>query len=247
VSTCGTHDLEAPDFGQDTTLSIHSGCPATVANQLACNEDSASPCNDTGVLADATAHVSLVQGQTVYIRLSRSDPGWPAHPILLTVGCTSTLPFCFGDGSGTICPCGNVGAIGHGCDNSLATGTGGARMVAAGIASVSEDSLVLVATSLPPSAPVLFFQGNGAAGGGLGTVFADGLLCADGRVQRLGGRISAGGQASLGDSGASISRRGHVPVEGGTFYYQAYYRIAAPFCTLEAANLSNGVRVDWVP
>jgi hypothetical protein len=50
----------APIF--DTLLSIHSGCPGTAANQLACNDDSC------GVLSSASA--SLSANQTYLIRVS---------------------------------------------------------------------------------------------------------------------------------------------------------------------------------
>ncbi|MCY2960238.1 MAG: VCBS repeat-containing protein, partial [Planctomycetota bacterium] len=99
-----------------------------------------------------------------------------------TGGSTGT-PYCFGDGSGTACPCGNVGAAGNGCGNSLFAN--GANLTATGTASISGDTLVLSGSNMPNSS-ALYFQGTGQANAGLGTVFGDGLRCAAGSVIRLG-------------------------------------------------------------
>ena len=60
-----------------------------------------------------------------------------------TGACASStgVPYCFGDGIGSACPCGNVGAIGRGCDNSAQST--GARLRAEGQAMISADSVTL--------------------------------------------------------------------------------------------------------
>ncbi len=159
-------------------------------------------------------------------------------------------PFCFGDGSGTACPCGNASAPGAqaGCTNSY--GTPG-RLVATGDASTVYDTLVLQVTGLPPTgnAPT-FFQGTLQANGGSGTVFGDGLRCVVGSIQRLGGPPSSAGSASIGygvPGTELVSVRGALPPTGGTRFYQVSYRNAAAFCSPATFNASNGLVVTWTP
>src|SRR5207249_3432924 len=81
--------------------------------------------------------------------------------------------FCSGDGTSTACPCGNNGASGHGCANSL--NANGAALGSSGTASVSADTLVLTGTGMPDSS-ALYFQGTTQ----ISVVFGDGLRCAGG-------------------------------------------------------------------
>ena len=62
-----------------------------------------------------------------------------------------------GDGSNTDCPCFNLGATGHGCDNS--SFTGGALLGSTGTASLAADTLVLTCTDERPTALTVFMQG----------------------------------------------------------------------------------------
>jgi hypothetical protein len=97
---------------------------------------------------------------------------------------------------------------------------------------------------LPPTAPVLFFQGDALANGGAGTPFQDGLRCATGTVVRLATKTASSGGASYPQAGdASISVRGSVsaPV---TRHYQAWYRNVSGPCGT-GSNLTNAVSVDW--
>ena len=68
VDTCGSRDIDGPDTGIDTVLSVHSGCPGTTANQLACNDDlgAATGCN----VIDSAVAVPMVAGQRVFIRVT---------------------------------------------------------------------------------------------------------------------------------------------------------------------------------
>lgn len=153
--------------------------------------------------------------------------------------------FCLGDG--LLCPCGNDGGGEAGCGHSFGTG---AFLRGFGTASVSADSLVLYATSLPPSTTVLFFQGDAQAAGGLGIVFGDGILCAGGTQKRLGARAALLGSAALGAPVAGtavISVEGLLPPNGGTRYYQAWYRNSADYCTSSVFNFTNAIQVDWQP
>ncbi len=148
---------------------------------------------------------------------------------------------CFGDGTGTACPCANDGALGEGCRNSL--GTGG-TIAATGTASVSADTLVLTGAGMPDAA-CLYFQGTNAEAGGVGTPFGDGILCASGTVTRLGTKVNALGTSSYPAGGdASISVRGSCSA-GDVRVYQVWYRNSANFCTSATYNLTSAWRIAW--
>ena len=151
--------------------------------------------------------------------------------------------FCFGDGTGTACPCGNVGAAGRGCANSIGTG---ALLAPSGSQLVSNDTVVLTGTGMPNSS-VLYFQGTTQQSAGSGAVFGDGLRCAAGSVIRLGTKVNTGG-ASQYPVGADpkISIKGLVAA-GNVRTYQCWYRNAAAFCNAETFNLTNGIQITWAP
>jgi hypothetical protein len=151
--------------------------------------------------------------------------------------------FCFGDGSGTACPCGNNAPAGSmaGCMNSMMVG---GRLDSSGVASVGNDSLLLSGTNLV--GPALYFQGTTRVAGGMGAVFGDGLACAGGTQIRLGIKTSLGSSAYPAPGDASISVKGGVTA-GDTRTYQAIYRDAVAFCTGDTFNQTNGIRVTWGP
>ncbi|MBL8863746.1 MAG: hypothetical protein JNK02_17285 [Planctomycetes bacterium] len=153
-------------------------------------------------------------------------------------------PFCFGDGTGTACPCANAGAPGNGCASSV--NAAGANLTASGTASIAADTLQLSGSGMPNSS-VLYFQGTSQLGGGAGAVFGDGLRCAGGTVIRLQTKSNVAG-ASQYPVGAEvpISIRG-VNVPGNVRTYQAWYRNASAFCTPSTFNLTNGVELTWSP
>ncbi len=161
-----------------------------------------------------------------------------AHP-------SANVPFCFGDGTGAACPCGNESILGfgEGCLHSF--GLGG-RLVPAGNARISLDSLALVGTRMT-NAFALYFQGTLPAGGGSGVVFGDGLLCASGATVRLGAKLNVSGASQYPEAGdVPISVRTGAQA-GATYAYQTYFRNIAAFCTPAGFNLTNGVLVTWVP
>ncbi len=153
-------------------------------------------------------------------------------------------PYCFGDGTGTACPCANNGVAGNGCANSLFAA--GANLAAVGTASITADTVVLTHTNGPNSS-VLFFQGTIQQSSGAGVAFGDGKRCAGGTVIRLGTKSAASNTASY-PVGADprVSVRGLVSVPG-TRTYQSWYRNAAAFCTASTFNLSNGLEISWQP
>ena len=154
-------------------------------------------------------------------------------------------PYCFGDGSGTACPCGNASAVGAngGCVNSL--GTAG-TLAASGNGSIAADTIILSGTGMANSS-ALYFQGTTRLNAGLGAVFGDGLRCAGGSVIRLGTATNVAGTSSYPTAGApSVSVKGLVTAPG-TRTYQIWYRNATVFCNPETFNVTNGWEIGWAP
>jgi hypothetical protein len=158
---------------------------------------------------------------------------------------------CFGDGSGAPCPCTNAGAEGHGCDNSAATG--GSRLDASGAASLANDTLVLSAAGERSTALSVVFQGTTEIAP---VNFGDGLRCAGGPLKRLYIKTAVAGTVTAPQAGdPSISARsaalGDVIHAGDTRVNQIYYRDHDPaFCpvpTGDTWNVSNAMRVSWLP
>ena len=159
--------------------------------------------------------------------------------------CQSTItPFCFGDGTGTACPCANNGTAGNGCASSV--NAAGANLTASGTGSVSNDSLLLVGSGMPNSS-ALYFQGTTQQAAGAGSVFGDGKRCAAGSVIRLGTKANVGGQSQYPEIlDVQVSIKGLISGAPQTRTYQVWYRNSATFCNVETFNLTNGVSVVWV-
>jgi hypothetical protein len=157
---------------------------------------------------------------------------------------STSLPFCFGDGTGTACPCGNASPVGDrsGCNGSL--GYAG-KLADGGGSSLSLDGLALFAYGMPLTTSMLFFQGDAAVANGAGAVFGDGLRCAGGSIVRLATKTAYyGGAIYPQGNEPSVSVRGNV-TSPGRRTYQVWYRNAASFCTSDTFNLTNGLRVTW--
>ena len=158
-------------------------------------------------------------------------------------------PFCFGDGSGTACPCVNSGAAGHGCENSA--GTGGAMLTVTGAASLSADTVQLTCSGELPTALSIVLQGTSAIAP---VNFGDGLRCTGGFLKRLYVKSASGGVVIAPQPGdPSISARSAalgdpIPL-GATRNYQVYYRDASPsFCPNPPGstfNVSGAIAVAW--
>jgi hypothetical protein len=232
-------DADAAD--QRTVEIDHSGLPAPVV--LASLTSSAWQEHTIDLTPYGGTQASLI------FRFQSSDAsnndgnGWLVDGVRVE---SSTISgFCSGDGTATACPCGNVGATGHGCASSIEPN--GALLVGNGNAQVSADTVTLSATGLSNST-CLFFQGTTQQGGASGVVFGDGLRCAGGSVVRLATLQSSGGAAQLpGTTHPQLSVAGQIPPGGATRTYQVWYRNAAAFCTTSTFNLTNGVLVSWMP
>jgi hypothetical protein len=156
-----------------------------------------------------------------------------------------------GSSATTPCPCGpgatDTDTMG-GCPNS-ASATG-AAMNATGDPRIFTDTLSFTLTGLPATTSCLFFMGTSvpSSGSGLnGTVFGDGVRCVSGSVIRLGTGTASAGTLSFPPAGsARISTRGGI-TSASTRVFQAWYRNSASFCTPSTFNLSNALRIHWLP
>jgi hypothetical protein len=160
-------------------------------------------------------------------------PGNPPH-----------TPYCFGDGTGTGCPCGNAGVPGNGCASSV--NPAGANLTTVGSASITTDTLRLRGSGMPNSS-ALYFQGTTQSSGGAGAVFGDGLRCASGVIARLGTKSNVGGASQYPVAGDPPVHVRGMCLPGDFRTYQVWYRNAAAFCTISTFNLSNGAAITWAP
>ena len=143
--------------------------------------------------------------------------------------------FCFGDGSGAACPCGNAGAVGSGCVN----GSGyAAHLHGVGDALVGADNVVLLANGCPPNTPGLFFSGNSAL---WGSPFGDGLRCVGGPIVRLGASFTDASGAAQSQVALSVAEG----LSGGELRnYQFWFRDIGGTCG-SGFNTTNGYSIQW--
>ncbi len=147
--------------------------------------------------------------------------------------------YCYGDGSGGVCPCGNAGATGEGCANSSGAG---AVLSSSGSNSAASDDLQLSATGLLPGQAALLFSGSTNLGNGF--LLGDGLRCAGGQVVRIGVRIpDAGGAAAWPTGLGALYGWG----AGTLRTFQVWYRDTGGSPCASNFNLSNGVEVLYGP
>jgi hypothetical protein len=152
----------------------------------------------------------------------------------------SGIAYCFGDGTGNACPCGNLGATGAGCANSSGEGT---VLTATGSIEVSKDELTFTASGLPSNKIALLFEGTGTAGGGAGVLLGDGLRCVGGSTTRIAFKSS--GPLGFAQFGPGLAVAANW--QGGqTWNFQVWYRDPPGPCG-GGNNLSNGYRVTFVP
>lgn len=142
------------------------------------------------------------------------------------------------------CPCGNSGAPGRGCGNSV--NPLGAKCWANGTPSISADTLLISGSGMPFAASTTLVQGTSATAP---TPFGDGLRCVSGNQRRLYTRNCFAGNIQY---GAGVPGTGLVSSTGGvvapgTRYYQIFYRNAPVYCTPSTTNTTNALAVAWVP
>jgi hypothetical protein len=123
------------------------------------------------------------------------------------------------------------------CRNS--TGVG-ATLRAVGSTTISDDDLTLVADQGPVGTPGVFVQGQTTQA----FPFFDGILCMGNPTRRLQFAFFDG-QGHL-ESTGSIAAQGVVS-PGSIRHYQLWYRDPGGVSPCGTnANLTNGVRIDWL-
>jgi hypothetical protein len=158
--------------------------------------------------------------------------------------------FCFGDGTGAPCPCGNNGFTGHGCQNS--SGTGGGLLIASGVASLANDTLLFTTQNEKPTALSTVNQGDAQI---VAVPFGQGLRCAGGHLKRLYTHSATNGtiMAPIGADAPVHARSaalGDTIIAGSARYYYVYYRDQTVLggCSAGATfNSTQHVAVTWAP
>lgn len=200
-----------------------------------------------GAAGDAFGFAVAVNSQSVLAGAwGESTNGSNAGAAYLYTGSTvgPGVAFCFGDGLGSPCPCGNdaAGGSGSGCLNS--TGVG-ARLAAAGSSSLTADDLSLNISQATDGTPGVIFAGDVVKNRGLGLPFLDGLSCVKGQILRVYKFPSlTGGAGSYPLPGTPSLAQTVGALPGTTIFFQYWYRDAAGPCAM-TANTTNAVRVTW--
>jgi hypothetical protein len=153
---------------------------------------------------------------------------------------------CFGDGTGAACPCGNTGAPGHGCMNSI-----GQSAQLSAVGTTNPDTVVLSVTGELTTAFSLFLQGTTSVSP---LIYGDGLRCVGGTFKRLYSKNASGGNVAA-PQGAELSvtarsaALGDPISSGATRYYMISYRDpSVGFCPDPPGgtfNVTNSVSIVW--
>jgi hypothetical protein len=234
VSTCN-------DASADTKIAAYPGnsCPVD-GSSLACNDDA------DGCAGFTSAMDFACMSGSVYMIQVGHFPGTPGGTGNVTI--TQTVPcpadtYCYGDGSGAACPCGNSGGACAGCANSSGTG---ATLSVAGTPSLTADSIVLTADGLVSNLPCLFFSGTNQINTGNGVAFGDGLRCAGNAAVRI--EVSAADVNGSCSSSVEVSTHGqaygNTLSAGEVVNYQCWYRDNTGVCG-NSHNLTNGLTLTW--
>jgi hypothetical protein len=207
-------------------------------------------------LASAQVHTAALNGSgSTVLPVTGSGVYRGITLFLADHGCDITshgTSFCSpGQGGIRPCPCMNPPTVGHGCDNSSATG--GAQLAATGVAGLAADTLLFTSTGELPQATSVFLQGTTQIT--TGVAFGQGVRCVGGSLKRLyvhnatGGTVSAPIGADLSVSARSAAL-GHSIAAGETLYYMVYYRdpIVLGGCpSTSTFNATQGLAVPWAP
>ncbi len=176
-------------------------------------------------------HTATVSGGTLVVTVTEVLTFMSINGIQIEGGTSPGDPYCFGDSTGSPCPCLAFGAPGAGCLN---TSGAGAVLVGTGVPNTTADTLTLSATGCPPLKPGLFFQGNNMLANPVG----DGLLCTNALLRYAVNSTDAAGNVSQTGFGANAAT-------GVTLNYQYWFRDPANPCG-GGFNFTNGWVVTWL-
>lgn len=140
--------------------------------------------------------------------------------------------YCFGDGTGTNCPCSAFGGPGEGCVTTSGTGV---TLVGSGNPDIANDTFTLSVSGGPANKPGIFFQGptqfmNVAAG--------DGVLCSNSNLRYSVNSLDASGSTTQTGFGVNA-------VSGSSLNYQYWFRDPGNPCNNGGFNFSNGWVTAW--
>jgi len=226
-----TYHVASHPYVTDTLFTTHYSAPKARSS-----EDDGATLSDfsTGLSTSAYMRGQHLNATGTWLYVATSEGSWRTA---VDVGGTGT-GYCFGDGTGDPCPCGNTGGAGEGCANS--TGSGG-LLVGTGSLSVTADDLGFDASGLLPGQGALLFVANNQLSG---LYFGDGLRCAGGALKRLGVRIpNASGAAHWGPGLAAAGGWSAGDVRN----FQLWYRDPVNSPCSNEFNTSNGVNAVFVP
>jgi hypothetical protein len=151
--------------------------------------------------------------------------------------------YCFGDGTGTACPCSQSGNTGEGCANS--GGAGGALLVGSGNPSLAADTFQLDITGVPGNKPGILLRTANQVNGGLGNPVGDGLICGGGSSLRSQVQTTSAGATTYTDFNGALFGAVSIGV-GVPTNYQFWYRDTANACG-GGFNFTNAWTTTWTP
>ncbi|MFT7484455.1 MAG: hypothetical protein ACI9F9_000295 [Candidatus Paceibacteria bacterium] len=190
-------------------------------------------------------HTATVTAGTLHLDITAIASFESVNGIQIEPSGNVGVAYCFGDGSGTACPCSANGAPGAGCLN---TSGAGAVMVGSGNASFSSDTFQFDISGIPGDKPGLLLKNDNQVSIPAG----DGLICTVGmgaarsqvQITSMGSTTFTEFNAGGTGTGAPL---GSVANMGIPTNYQFWYRDPMNPCTGAGFNFSNAWTVTYTP